>query len=212
MDTGKVNLDLKRFVEQKVEDIAETNRWDRQLKGDVEEYINSRVGGTFIWVSLALKVASEELPYQVLPKLKELPQGPKELYVRKFNELSDKTMAIRVLSLVIAAGEDPMSLDELAMALLFHPQALPRSNLPSDQEIRDARNWPQSFAILLRISRDPHDAKVNLIHLTVQEFMEDSELDPSLSHFRIDRAKAESWMTVSLSSQPRYRRAGSYRP
>ncbi|EME89542.1 uncharacterized protein MYCFIDRAFT_76886 [Pseudocercospora fijiensis CIRAD86] len=192
MDVGKVNIDLQRFIEYEVEDIAKRCNWDSDLKAEVNEQVKSRDGGTFVWVSLALKTVSKKRPHQVIHELSQLPLGLRDLYARILHEIpsDERDTVYRVLVLVVAARA-PLSLDEISIALHFYPGRRRRRKLPTGKEMDQGKHWVQTCAILLRMNEEDGRVRVNVFHLTLKEFLTGQSLPPHVSSYRIDQNQAE---------------------
>ncbi|KXT06184.1 hypothetical protein AC578_1311 [Pseudocercospora eumusae] len=196
MDIGKVNKDLQRFIEYEVNDIASKCGWGPDLKAEVTKQVKDRDGGTFVWVSLALKTVSKKRPYQVLDELSKLPLGLQNLYARILYEIppDERDIVYRVLVLVIGA-EEPMSLDELSIALHYYPDPsgsqTARRRLPTDKELDQGTHWVQTCAILLRMTEVGDECiRVNVFHLTLKEFLTEGQLPQHVSSYHIDQEQA----------------------
>ncbi|KAF7189724.1 Vegetative incompatibility protein HET-E-1 [Pseudocercospora fuligena] len=196
MDIGKVNRDLQRFIESEVDDIATKYGWDADLKAEVTYQVKSRSGGTFVWVSLALKTVSKKRPHQVIHELSKVPLGLQHLYARMLHEIppDDRDMVYRVLVLVIGADK-PMCLDELSVALHFYPDEsglqTARRRLPTNKEMDEGKNWVQTCAVFLRIAEDGEAVThVSVFHLTLKEFLTSEQLPSHVSNYHIDKEQA----------------------
>jgi hypothetical protein len=118
VDTGKVNADLREFIDIKVTEISEQNDWIPSLKNSIQGALINKAGGTFLWASLILKELEKTDKDQIRDKLNELPPDLYHLYDTILSGIKRTDAAQFILQFMVAARR-PLTQRELGMAYVL---------------------------------------------------------------------------------------------
>lgn len=187
VDSAKVNDDLSRFIDIKVDELAKKKkRFPAKLVEDIRNMLQQQAGGTFLWVSLALEdIASATTAKRAREKLEGLPKGLPGIYRRILDNIREEDVddAAFILRWVVASRR-PMTVDELATAQAmtnWEGDAMPRSD--DLDELLDGYRvcGPLLF-------HDLESDTVNLAHQSAKDFLTTIECPET---YRVDRYEAQ---------------------
>ena len=100
-DKGRMKLSLElnahshvanavtSYINHKVEELARLKQYKRELQDDVRCYIQTKAGGTFLWVSLVCRQLAETSLRKTLSVLQTFPPGLRPFYQRMMEQMED---------------------------------------------------------------------------------------------------------------------------
>jgi serine/threonine-protein phosphatase 2B catalytic subunit len=170
IDSDKVNVDLSKYITEKVNDLAKKKRYPDDLRNDVEIALTESANGTFLWISFVVRDLAEARIYQVRARLKNLPSGLDEIYYRILQRIKpeDEEAAFFVLQWMAVAYR-PMKVAELAIAFGMRNLAWPKEKLPSQSQVQELMDIYKPCEQLLSV--DLKQDVINLIHPSVKDFL-----------------------------------------
>ncbi|PMD29581.1 hypothetical protein L207DRAFT_445284, partial [Hyaloscypha variabilis F] len=120
IDSGRINDDLSRFIDSRVDEISKQKAYSSKLAQTVKDALMAKAGGTFLYTSLALDDISEAYAYETVKKLHELPSNIYEMYDRILTQIdSDDLEKARSILSWVAVAARPLTPIELAMARIL---------------------------------------------------------------------------------------------
>ncbi|EXK78230.1 hypothetical protein FOQG_17083 [Fusarium oxysporum f. sp. raphani 54005] len=171
MDSREVNTDLSDYINLKCEDLAQRKEYSQSLKEDVKEALESRAGGTFLWVSLMINELESTPKYEVANKLKDLPAGLDETYTRILDDNIPKKRRedARFLLLSMVAARRPLTKKELAASFAFWKTG----SVVGDHDLHDYMDICASCSsiIYLDIASNDSETTANFCHQSVKDFL-----------------------------------------
>jgi hypothetical protein len=161
VDSGKVNADLSKFIQVKVDDLSKKKSLPLQLKQDVEDALKNKAEGTFLWASLVIDDLYKAPKHQVRKKLLTLPKTLNEVYDRILKQIEAGSVedARFILRWVVVARR-PLTRSELAMALAISTE---ESYL---EELDDVFRSCEPLVYL-----NDNNSTVNLVHQSAKEYL-----------------------------------------
>lgn len=205
IDTFSISADLARFIDTRANEIVRGKKFSEQLIQDIKQTARSKAGGTFLWPVLFLEdIAMVRTSQAARKKLTSIPAGLPGMYDRILNDIrpEDKGDAVLVLQWVVAALR-PMTVTELATAMLLNSGTWHEQTAPSDDKLDDWRDLYKSCSTLLY--HDSQTDTINLIHQSVKDYLVSNDLSDSLREYQINLRDATigilntSWGYLSLS-------------
>lgn len=188
VDSARVNEDLSRFIDIKVDDLAKKKkRFPAKLIEDIRNVLQRQAGGTFLWVSLALEdIASATTAKRGRERLEGLPKGLSGIYQRILDNIREEDVddAAFILRWVVASRR-PMKVYELAAAQAMADWEGDTAPRPDDlDELLDGYRvcGPLLF-------HDLESDTVNLAHQSAKDFLTAMECPEP---YRVDRYEAST--------------------
>jgi hypothetical protein len=132
LNAASVSAAVSVFIEQKVSQLAEQKKYDKQTQDAVFARLTSNANDTFLWVALVCQDLQATARRNVLKKLDTFPPGLDALYERMMQQISqsDDAELCRQLLALVALVYRPITLPELvalAEQLLLEDGGLPVS-------------------------------------------------------------------------------------
>ena len=187
IDSGKVNNDLSKFIDAKVDILSITKGYSLELKEKIKFALIEKAGGTFLFVSLVLHdIRTTKATFQVQQKLRGLPSDLNKVYDRILAKIDADCQEIAKLILCwVALAPRPLKMDELAMVLsLGTGRWEEKSTPPKDllYEFKDGFRCCEPF-INLDTGRDT----INFVHQSAKDYLLSSYLQAkaNLSQYHI---------------------------
>ena len=187
IDSGKVNNDLYKFIDAKVDILSITKGYSLELKEKIKFALMEQAGGTFLFVSLVLHdIRTTKATFQVQQKLRGLPSDLNKVYDRILAKIDADCQEIAKLILCwVALAPRPLKVDELAMILsLGTGRWEEKSTPPKDllYEFKDGFRCCEPF-INLDTGRDT----INFVHQSAKDYLLSSYLQAkaNLSQYHI---------------------------
>lgn len=173
MDLSKdiVSAAVQAFVEHKVEALAKTNGYDKDLRNDVYTTLSSKASDTFLWVALVCLALNRPgvKPRHVKETLGAMPEGLNGLYERMLDGAfasPDGPRCREILPLVCVVAR-PLTLDELR-------GLVPALRKLNDTELREVvANCGSSLAV----QGDGGSGVLSFIHQSAREYLSNMALD-----------------------------------
>ena len=167
VDTGKVNADLREFINIKVTEISNQNEWTPKLEHSVRDALINKARGTFLWASLVLKELEKTDKDQIRDKLNELPPDLNYLYGRILSGIERVDTAQFILQVIVIARR-PLTRRELGMAYVLK-RGRGEDTLSLEDQVDESKDI---YAVCKQIVYlDEHDGTVNLIHQSAKDYL-----------------------------------------
>ncbi|KAL4939041.1 hypothetical protein BDV06DRAFT_225432 [Aspergillus oleicola] len=171
-EVRKISHEIDLVIKKRVEEISNLNNLQQDECFYLQKELTSVENRTYLWVSLTLDVIENMSGFtkgNIRRAIRNLPQNVDEAYDRILNRSPDKTKAKKLLHIVTAA-ERPLTLRELALAMVFDAEDRSVTDILDDLEKDD-----EKFSITLRdlcgLFLVIIDTKVYLLHQTAKEFL-----------------------------------------
>jgi hypothetical protein len=178
VDSGKINVDLSRFINARVEELSKKKGLSLELTELARRKLTSHAGGTFLWVSLVINDLSKTTTSKFREKLNRLPKDLTEVYSKMLRSVDEEVRAdVKFILLCVVTALRPLTIDELAMLrALGGPgtQHWDVSRLPPKHVLEELNDSVKICPPLLNFDSTNHT--VNLIHQTVKDFLLDTKL------------------------------------
>ena len=192
IDSGKINGDLLKYIQTRVNELSTKKKYPPKLKQDIQSALSEKAGGTFLWVSLVLKDISETtITSKVRTKLQSLPSGLSEVYSRILDNIQKEDMenARFILQWVVTARR-PLTIDELAMARALGPEGWDKNTIPTADTLNELTDGFKFCEPLVYL--DSTTNTINLIHQSVKDYLLEGSLpgNSNLSMYGIIPDKA----------------------
>ena len=171
VDSGRVNDDLSKFINVRVDELSATNEYNPAQKEMIKSALIEKAGGTFLYVSLVLQdLAKAETFEEVMPTLQDLPSDLNDVYDRILGKIEPKRQktAISVLCWVTGARR-PLTVDELAMARAIGSGERKENTMPLKDRVDELKDGFKCCRPL--ISVDANNSTVNLVHQSAKDYL-----------------------------------------
>jgi ankyrin repeat protein len=186
IDSGKINADLLKYIQTRVNELSVKKKYPLKLKKDIQDALSEKAGGTFLWVSLILKdISGTTITSKVRTKLQSLPSSLREVYSRILNKIQEDDVgnARFILQWVITARR-PLTIDELAMARALGPEGWDKNIMPTADTLNELNDGFKFCEPLVYL--DDATQTINLVHQSVKDYLLEESL-PGNSHLSIYR-------------------------
>ncbi|KAF2624043.1 HET-domain-containing protein [Macroventuria anomochaeta] len=160
LNAESVSAAVSIFIQHKVSQLAQQNKYDTQTRDAVLGRLTSNANDTFLWVALVCQELEKTAKRNALKKLHSFPPGLNALYERMMQQISmsdDAALCKQVLALT-ALMYRPITLEEL-VAL-----AEPLEDIADEVEVREIIDLCGSFLTL-------REATVYFVHQSAQDFL-----------------------------------------
>ena len=206
VDSGRVNHDLHKFINVRVDELSKMKVYKSSLKEKIRCALTEKAGGTFLYVSLVLHDLKKTIiSSQVTQKLKELPSDLNRVYDRILGliEADCKEIAELVLRWV-AVARRPLLIDELAMALVLSMKKWENDIRPLEELLDEMKDGFKCCEPLVYV--DTVNYTVNLVHQSAKDYLLSTRLQEkgglSQFHIALDRTNLlifkTCWAYLSL--------------
>ncbi|KXT00014.1 hypothetical protein AC578_4866 [Pseudocercospora eumusae] len=198
-----ITRDLRKLIDDEVDVVARTKLWSEDTRRAVKAQLEANNGGTFLWISLALKCVANVKEDFVLRRLKRYSCSLRDLYVRVLRRIETEDLDIAECTLHYVLGASrPLTLTELAIALSYRPsQNRSGQPLPSDAQIDELQaSALGACELLLRVNGTGQHATVEFIHQSVADFLLEHNMPLALRRFRTSLSKAAERLSVSCAA------------
>ena len=187
IDSGKVNNDLYKFIDAKVDILSITKGYSLELKEKIKFALMEKAGGTFLFVSLILHdIRTTKATFQVQQKLRGLPSDLNKVYDRILAKIDADCQEIaRLILCWVALAPRPLKVDELAMILSLGTGRWDKKSTPPKDllyEFKDGFRCCEPFIYL-----DTGLDTINLVHQSAKDYLLSSYLQAkaNLSQYHI---------------------------
>ena len=171
VDSGKVNDDLSKFIDVKVDELSTRKRFSLEMKEKIKRALTDKAGGTFLYISLVLEDLKKiKITSQVRQKLQELPSDLNKVYDRILRTIDADCEEIAKLVLRwVAVARRPLSPNELATALALCTGRREESIMPSEDRLDELKDGFKCCEPLVYF--DPDNNTINLVHQSAKDYL-----------------------------------------
>lgn len=197
-----VDSDLRRHIAEEVDDMAAIRHWTDDTWKAVKMQLEANNGGTFLWISLALRCVADTKEDFILRKLKRYSGSLRDLYIRILRKIDPEDIDIAECTLHYVLGASrPLTLTELAIAL-YYRDSMNRTGqlLPSDAQIDDLKSAMRCCEILLRINGKGQHATVEFVHQSVADFLLEHSMPFMLRRYKTTLQKAADRLSIACAA------------
>ena len=171
VDSGKVNDDVSKFVDTRVNDLSRRKGYDAELQNEIKTALKNKAEGTFLYVSLVLSILAKTwLRSQVRRKLQKLPEDLNKLYDKILSQIDRDCEEIAIFVFRwVAVARRPLTVKELAMArALSTPERKTDALTPDDfaAQFEDIYRCCEPFVYL-----DTKRGTINLVHQSAKDYL-----------------------------------------
>ena len=180
VDSGKVNDDLSKFIDVKVDELSKSKKCCAKLKEEIKQALTIKAEGTFLYVSLVLDdLKKANVPLQVRKKLRDLPSDLNKVYNRILSQIEADCfdMAKFVLRWVTVARR-PLKVRELAIACALGTNVWEGNTEPPEDVLDELKDNFKCCEPLVYV--DPDNDTINLIHQSAKEYILGKDLQANL--------------------------------
>ncbi|PLB44808.1 hypothetical protein P170DRAFT_267121 [Aspergillus steynii IBT 23096] len=162
----RLAADLKLFVQSKVAELRDKNRYSEKVASQVSEIMEDKAEGTFLWVGIACTELASVRSRDAVQTLQRLPRGLHSLYQNLLetaftHDGGDEHQTILQIMGVVAITQQPLSVAELAVACNLYP----------DEDRESRLNFTREDIELCRLMVIVQDGIVRLLHKSVRDFL-----------------------------------------
>ena len=170
VDSGRVNDDLSKFIDVKVDELSAEKRYSAGLKDKIKFDLMEKAGGTFLYVSLVLHdLKKTRITSQVRQKLQELPPDLNKVYDRILGQIDVDCEEIAKLVLRwVAVAPRPLTMDELAMVCALGTGEWERNTMPTKDTLYELRDGFQCCEPLVYVTGND---TINLVHQSAKDYL-----------------------------------------
>jgi hypothetical protein len=160
LNAASVSTAVRAFINQRVSELAQQNRYNEQTQRAVLKHLTSNANDTFLWVALVCQHLQATANRNVLRKLELFPPGLDDLYGQMMQHISktdDAEICKQVLAAVVLVYR-PVMLQEL-VALVERLEGI-----ADDSELREIIGYCGSFLTL-------QEQTVYFVHQSAKDFL-----------------------------------------
>jgi hypothetical protein len=160
LNATSVSTAVQVFIDQRVSELAQQNKYDEPTKRAVLEHLASNANDTFLWVALVCQHLRATAKRNVLRKLELFPPGLNALYERMMQQISktdDAKLCKQVLA-TVALVYQPITLKELVTLVE------PLEDVADDSELQEIIGLCGSFLAL-------RGQTVYFVHQSAKDFL-----------------------------------------
>ena len=171
IDSGKVNDDLSKFIDVRVDELSATNEYNPAQKNMIKNALTEKAGGTFLYVSLVVQdLAEAETFSEVRQALQDLPSDLNNVYDRILGQIDAKRQKIAKSVLCWVAGaRRPLKVDELAMARAVGTGERKENTMPQKDYVDELKDDFKCCKPLIYVDTD--NSTVNLVHQSAKDYL-----------------------------------------
>ena len=171
VDSGKVNNDLSKFIDVRVDELSSTNEYNPAQKNLIKNALIEKAGGTFLYVSLVVQdLAEAETFSEVRQALQDLPSDLNNIYNRILGQIDAKRQKIAKSVLCWVTGaRRPLTVDELAMARAVGTGERRENTMPQKDRVDELKNDFKCCKPLIYV--DTESSTVNLVHQSAKDYL-----------------------------------------
>ena len=171
VDSGKVNYDVFRFIDTRVNELSTRKGYTADLENDIKSALINKAEGTFLYVSLVLGILGKTRAQSLVrEKLQNLPEDLNKLYDRILSQIDRDCAEIAIFVFRwVAVARRPLTVKELAMARALSTSKRKIDTLPPDDfadEFEDIYKCCEPFVYL-----DTDHDTINLVHQSAKDYL-----------------------------------------
>ncbi|KAK0510326.1 hypothetical protein JMJ35_007720 [Cladonia borealis] len=171
VDTGRVNDDLSKFINVKVDELSNRKRYQAKQKDIIKRSLTEKAGGTFLYVSLVLQdLQKAKIFSQVKQKLQGLPLDLNDVYDRILGQIdADCKETAKLVLRWVAVARRPLTVDELAVARALGTEEYEENTMPPKDLLDELKDSFKCCEPLVYV--DPENDTVNLVHQSAKDYL-----------------------------------------
>ena len=178
IELGSVTSDLEKFVSERVDELANIEGFNEDIRYEVEQSLLNGAKGTFLWVSLVLReINKKDTCTDILKAIKKVPPGLNNKYRLMLRQVDEEHQekVFQILSWVIAAVR-PFTVSEISVVI----QASPEAGMTLEQAVQDEVTFCKGLL-------EERGGEVRFIHDSVKEFLLSDQIgnDQALRRFHV---------------------------
>ena len=171
IDKAKVNRDLSKFIDVKVDELSRRKRYTSVQKEKIRSTLTKKADGTFLYISLVLHdLRMTKIFWKVAQKLETLPSGLYEVYDRILRLIDAECEEIAKKVLIwVAVARRPLTVDELAMAVALGMGGWKNRAIPPEDCLDELKDCFRCCEPLVQVDDNTHT--INLVHQSAKEYL-----------------------------------------
>ena len=171
IDSGRVNADLSKYIDVKVNELWTQKKYPRDQKQVVKDVLTGKAEGTFLYVSLVLDdLRKAKIFSQVNQKLRKLPSNLDEVYDRILRQIDPDCVEVAGFVLRwVAIARRPLTVEELAMARALGPEEWKENTIPPKDFLDSLKDGFKCCEPLVYV--DPDNNTINLVHQSAKDYL-----------------------------------------
>ena len=196
VDSGKVNVDLSRFINVKVDELSRRKAYKPKMTQTIKDALTEKAGGTFLWASLVLDdLGKTKISSQVKQKLQTLPSDLNKVYDRILGQIDADCVNIAefVLRWVVVARR-PLKVGELAMARALGMGEWEENTIPPEDLLDELKDGFKCCEPLVYVDGD--NETINLVHQSAKDYLLNSAPPLPLILLRLFTFSAILWVSL----------------
>ncbi len=180
VDSGRVNRDLTKFIDIKVDELSIKKSFDSKTKQIIKDALTEKAGGTFLYISLVLHdLKKAKITSQVRKKLRELPSDLNKLYNRILSQIDADCVEVAKLVLRwVAVARRPLTVKELAMVRALGTEEWEENTEPPDDLLDALKDGFKCCEPLVYV--DMAANTINLVHQSAKDYLLGSYLQENV--------------------------------
>ena len=170
VDSGKVNDDLSKFIDFKVDKLSKKKRY-QPMQDRIKSALTEKAGGIFLYVSLVLQdLETVTISRNIKKKLENLPLGLNDIYDRILSQINADCEEIAKLVLRwVAVARRPLTVKELAMTLALGDEEREGNAMPSNDFLDGFMDSFKCCEPLVYV--DTANKTINLVHQSAKDYL-----------------------------------------
>ena len=192
IDSGKVNEDLSKFIDLKVDELSSRKGYRSDTKNLIKHALTEKAGGTFLYVSLVLDdLKTTKTTLQVRQRLQTLPQDLNNVYDRILGNIDAECVEVAKLILGwVAVARRPLTVEELAMVQALGTEEWGENRIPPEDVLDELKDGFKCCEPLVYV--DTAANTINLVHQSAKDYLLGKHLQENVRnvsqyHVLIDR-------------------------
>ena len=194
IDSGKVNQDLSKFINLKVDELATKKRYSSDTKNMIKQALTEKAGGTFLYVSLVLDdLKKTKITSQVRQKLQMLPPDLNNVYDRILSNIDiDYVEVAKLILCWVVVARRPLMVKELAMVRALSTEEWESNTVPPQDVLDELKDGFKCCEPLVYL--DTVENTVNLVHQSAKDYLlgrhlQENAKNLSQYHVIVDRTE-----------------------
>ena len=171
VDTGRVNNDLSKFINLKVDELSNKKKYQPKQKNIIKRSLIEKAGGTFLYVALVLQdLQKAKIFSQVKQKLQGLPLDLNDIYDRILGQIdADCKETAKLVLRWVAVARRPLTVDELAMAHILGTGEYEENTMPPKDLLDELKDGFKCCEPLVYV--DTENDTINLVHQSAKDYL-----------------------------------------
>ena len=211
VDTGKVNDDLSKFINIRVDELSRKKGYQPNQKDIIKRTLTDKAGGSFLYVSIVLhELQKAKIFSQVIQNLQKLPSDLNDVYDRILGQIdAEHQETAKSVLCWVAVARRPLTVEELAMARALGAEECEENIMPPEDLLDELKDGFKCCEPLVYI--DTNNNTVNLVNQSAKDYLLSTYLqgNRNLSQYHITEDSTNlhifqtCWEVLSLEKQRR---------